>query len=350
MIDEVERRRAGRYTRSIVATLLRGWIGAGVLALVGCGRTPVYGSGDRGCDGVEVDVPSLSCEPGSCQTRRAVSVPIPDNNVLIVQDRSCSMARRIGGSSKWARAVEAMSAMLSSEGADQLRWGLSLFPDGDTVPAQDPPLVAVADDRADVIVDLLGRALDPSDPNHPQQPGEPCVTNLGSAVHRASQADTFESLDGDDYVVLITDGLAEIGSIEDPTSALGAIVRMERAGTLTFVVGFGDEVASDNLEELGQAGGVPAPGRASYYEAGLDDLNAALRLVLRQVQCSYRLQVDDADLPSLVVRLSDGTPVPNGTPGWTYDPDAERIAFSGQACDLLQAGAVAAVELELDCG
>lgn len=313
-----------------------------LVATAGCGRTPVW----QPCDGVvEYDVPALSCEHPTCATANSARIQIGADNALIVQDRSCSMAELIDGRNKWSRAVEAVTSAVAS--SRRVRWGLSLFPDGDADGVLRPIVVPVADGQADTIVALLTAALDRDDPNHPHQPGEPCFTNLDDAISQAADRRVFADLDGSSQIILITDGFAAY------TRAAEEIANLHNRGVSTFVVGFGGAVRDEALQTLAEAGGVPASGDTAYYRAGLDDLGAALTEVIEGLRCSQRLILPTDEIDRLQVHWSDGTFVPadpSGVNGWRYDLQTETIMFAGDSCVQLLTGNVDAIDLDLDCG
>ncbi|MCA9711468.1 MAG: hypothetical protein KDK70_36860, partial [Myxococcales bacterium] len=218
----------------LLASLLASLLGA-----LACGRTPVW----LPCGTPEDDdgVPAPSCEHPACRESTTARLVLPPTNALIVLDRSCSMAVVTDGRTKWSRAVEAVSAMVVDPRAQWLRWGLTLFPDGDTDGVQGPILVPVAPGQSEAIAELLIAALERDDPNHPNQPGEPCFTNLAAAVDQIGASSTFGGLDGRNHVILITDGLAGAEQV-----ALDLELLFD-GGTPTFVVGFGDLVNHSTL-------------------------------------------------------------------------------------------------------
>ncbi|MEX1368672.1 MAG: hypothetical protein AB1Z98_36425, partial [Nannocystaceae bacterium] len=120
----------------------------------------------------------------------------------------------------------------------------------------------------------------------------------------------------------------------------------------TFVVGFGESVDDDVLQELGEAGGVPASGSVAYYQAGLDDLGGALWRVLQSLRCRHPLRLQPEDVDRMVVRTDVGQVIPrndSGVEGWRYELDTESLFFAGSACDLLLQGRITAIELGLVC-
>ncbi|MEX1367910.1 MAG: hypothetical protein AB1Z98_32575, partial [Nannocystaceae bacterium] len=107
-----------------------------------CGRTPPWLPCDRPLD--EVDgIPAPTCDDVLCagSSGSTARIPLRPSNALVVLDRSCSMAMLIDGRNQWSRAVGAVVGMVTDPRAEAVRWGLTLFPDGDANPTQGPILV-----------------------------------------------------------------------------------------------------------------------------------------------------------------------------------------------------------------
>lgn len=318
---------------------------AALWGVLGCGRSPVVGSL---CDLEEDDgIPSPTCEHPSCRGSNVARIALQPSNALVVLDRSCSMATVIDGRTKWSRAVDAVAGVVSDPLAQSLRWGLTLFPDGNTDGLQDPVLVPVASGQSEIIAQLLTAALDRDDPHHPQQPGEACFTDLVAVTHQLISQNAFGGLDGRGHVILITDGLA--GALAEVTEDLETLLHRD---VPTFVVGFGESVSRSALQRLGEAGGVPASAQTAYYRAGLDDLTGALGQVVQSLRCRHALRLREEDVGRMRVRTDDGVIVPQdprGVDGWRYDEETESLSFAGTACEQLLAGQITGIELVLDC-
>lgn len=309
-----------------------------------CGRSPVWAP----CGPViDDDVPSPTCDHPSCPGSNTARIALPPSNALIVLDRSCSMGVLTDGRTKWSRAVEAIVGVVDDPLSQHLRWGLTLFPDGDTDGVQGPPLIPVAPGQSAQVAELLLDALQTTNEHHPRQPGEPCFTDLVAVTDQLTQMDAFGEVDGRGHVIFITDGLAEgLGRV---TANLEFLLERD---VPTFVVGFGEQVNTGALQQMGEAGGVPASAQTAYYRAGLDDLGRALRQVVQSLGCRHALRLRPEDVGRMSVRTDGGQVVPEdpqGIDGWRYDPEAESISFAGTACELLLAGEITTIELRLDC-
>lgn len=316
--------------------------GVGSVPGTGCGRTPVI----RPCT-ERLDPPSvLTCDPDEICEAPRFTIRNRPANVLIVLDRSCSMAVIVGNQSKWDRAVEAIDSIVAEPRAN-LRWGLSLFPARGRSACDTEPLpVPVGPDQEARISRLLTLALDSDNAYHPR---EPCGTNLAGATERLLDDDPFAALDGRDYIVLITDGAqaACSGTGLDAVANIAAL-RDDEVGTV--VVGFGGREDTNVLQQLGEAGGVPASGPTAYHLAGLDDLDEVLQRVIAGIGCHHPLAID-APLDRVDVHFDDVHPVPRDLgsgDGWRQEGSA--LVFVGETCDRLLRGEIESIDISLRCG
>ena len=267
-------------------------------------------------------------------------------NALVVLDRSCSMATLVDGRSKWSRAVEAVSGVMSEPRAN-LRWGLSLFPQPGTSACEQGHIeVPVGPGQEDRITRLLARALDREDSYHPS---EPCGTNLAGATQQVIDEAPFDALDGRHHVVLITDG-RHAGCPGSSQDAIDDVERLfaDRVGTV--VVGFGGSEDPQVLQALGAAGGVPASASQAYHLAELDELGEVLQRVVQSLGCLRPLAID-APLEQVRVRFDERRMVPRDLgegEGWRYE--GETLIFSGEACEQLLRGEIESIEVTLGCG
>ena len=189
-----------------------------------------------------------------------------DSNVIIVLDRSCSMDSTPNGqnATKWESA-EAAIGILTTTYADQLRFGLIMFPDesGDRC-VQDGPLYVETDvDTGQAVRDAIALT----------DPDGPCVTNIDTAMGQVSSDPVFNAVPDPSgrrsFVLLITDGKqsgACGGNTNDPFT-IANIEALYADGYPTYVVGFGGGVDPDDLNDFAGAGGVPRVGDPMYYQA-----------------------------------------------------------------------------------
>jgi hypothetical protein len=195
----------------------------------------------------------------------------------------------------------------------------------------------------------------------------------------------LEGLEGDTYVILITDGVpncnpdavcgidectlniegrtighrqctpdfnccdAELttaggpGYCVDVAATEYQIRRLAAHGIPTYVVGMpGAETYADVLAGLAEAGGTARDTGAEYYAVeDQDELEQALYDIGTGVAISCSIELDaPPDDPSLVNVYFDGEVVPaDPDDGWSWDGDTE-IRVNGAACDRLKSGNV----------
>jgi hypothetical protein len=297
---------------------------------------------DLGVTAASVADGNLEAGTEGCDSELFGSEAVPPN-VLIVLDRSASMLDPIPGGTKWDVARDAI-AQLTMQYADDVRWGLMLFPgfdqscdDGaectegavfiDPAPDSAAPIATFLDDSATCMY------------------GTPIAENLDSLVDYAGLEDIARA----NYILLVTDGMA---TCNDPVPSVGTL-RMEDPEIRTFVVGFGSEVDPDQLNAMADAGGTALPGDPQYYQA--DDaamLAAAFADIAGSVlSCVFVLDEVPAD-PDELYAFFDETQImrdPTHTNGWDYDPATNTVTFYGDACDAIKADEVDTVSLVFGC-
>jgi hypothetical protein len=152
------------------------------------------------------------------------------------------------------------------------------------------------------------------------------------------------------YILLITDGQS---TCDDPVPIVTAL-RAEVPEVRTFVVGFGEGVDPNELNDMAQEGGTAiAGGPPFYYVAGdAASLAGAFAAIAGTVMsCSYTLSGVPPDLEKLYI-YEDTVPVLRDTGranGWDYDPATNQVTFYGPACDALQSGSVADLVIVYGC-
>ena len=287
----------------------------------------------------------------------AVASQIVPPNILLVEDRSCSMTQMVGSMTKWQIAVGALQKM-TTDLKGKARFGLSLFPDktGDAC-TQDAVLVPVAPGAESAIQSLLGGALATSDPLYP---AGPCVTNIDTAMVQAAAEPALADPARASSVVLITDGgQAGCTAGGGDTGTIKAISALAARGVGTFVVGFGSSVKTSSLDAFAVAGArVNAAGPHKYYDAQSPaSLDAALAAIGKAATLSCDLALaagppnDDA---SLIYVYLDHTPppLPRDTThmnGWDYDPATKTVHLYGAACDKVTSGVTVSESVVFGC-
>src|SRR5262249_50657305 len=119
----------------------------------------------------------------------------------------------------------------------------------------------------------------------------------------------------------------------------------------TFVVGFGDAVDPNELNELAQAGGTAKAQKPFYYEAGdAASLGAAFADIAGSVlSCSYVLSQTPPDPNELYVYIDGEALKQNAADGWVYDAATNQITFEGATCDALKSGMAKEILISYGC-
>jgi len=278
------------------------------------------------------------------------------SQIMIVLDRSCSMKQAITGSqtTKWMAAVAALHDALATY-PDDLRWGLTMFPDttGESC-AQDAIPFALADHQAPALDTLLQSALDTTNALYPAQ--GPCVTNIDTGVEQAATDPSLAMTDRKSYLMLVTDGGQSSctlgGGAAGAVSAVGDLATNH--GVTTFVVGFGSSVNATELDNLAAAGGAPQPGAHKYFQAdNAAALDATIAGIASQaVSCQITVNPAPPDASQLYVWFDHTTSVPRDPTdmqGWDYDPVTQTVTLYGSYCDQLRNHTVSAINIVFGC-
>lgn len=327
------------------------------------GREPPIVTADAGRDG---GGPAATGDAGSCGT--VIPVHRGGSDVLVVLDRSCSMARSILGgetyasdpNAKWNLALASLQTVLARYDA-RVRWGVVAFPtvgEGCATPGGgvDPrtlvepqPLGAAAVVRA-----LNGRGVAPFEVCGLR--GQPHDTPLARALEVAATSRSFRDPTRAHHVLLVTDGIETC-----ERSPLTALVRRTQAlrglGVLTAVVGFGRNESPEQLDAIAVAGGVPRSGTPRYHTASNA---AALQTALDSIagaaaDCGFTLRDAPADPSRLRVVASGGggtLSIPRDltrNEGWDYDGLTRTLTLYGSACAALRTAAYSNLNVTYDC-
>ena len=233
----------------------------GLLGALNCGRTE-YECHLPG----ESPTYELKCG-GTDNCLMEVTLPVEPPSVLIALDRSCSMKYLIDERTKWEIATESLQIAVAAY--PELWWGGLLFPDRGQTSCEDVGIpVRPGPENGQAVIELLA---DPA-----SAPSIPCDTNLRAAITSLYQDDELRDTSRRGALLLISDGQLGCGG-SGGMSASGNTLTMlremyEESGIQTFVIGFGEEVDTEVLEEMALAGGAPADGSTPYYKAEAGDL------------------------------------------------------------------------------
>ncbi len=312
-------------------------------------------------------------------------------NMLVLLDRSGSMTGMFAGTDRWSATKTSLGTALSAVQQD-ISFGLQLFPavgDKCDMPgASDPLTVPLA--AGSETVPAITAALEAAAPGG--------GTPTGAALARALSYFEGTVLEGERYVLLVTDGgpgcnsalscgaascmvhmegRCEVAPVAaccssnccdpakggmgaqlnclDDTATLGQIQALRTAGISTFVVGIpGSETFASNLNAFAVAGGVPNAGATSYFAV---DAPAALTTVLsaitKSLVTSCRLQL--ASVPPALNQLNvkvEGEIIPRGgADGWDLDESTSppTVVIQGASCTRIESMGVKSVEVVYGC-
>jgi hypothetical protein len=355
----------------------------------------IHDSGSAGQDAGLMLADTGAPPTGPCGSQ---TIPAVENtpSLSFVIDHSASMGDELAGSglSKYENARVALSHVLKAIG-HRVNYGVTIFPGlagvtgceaGDElmkVGPGDPPSYASEGKTGPRLRDLLGR-LSIADVDG----GTPAAATLAKSLT------TLSGLEGETYVILVTDGApncnaelsckasACIPNIEgltaggldcrtgvnccaptnqnpqaylscvDDQASLQAVQALADAGIRTFVVGMpGSEPYEQLLNSLAELGGTARQGEPKYYSVGdTEALEQALKAIAASVAISCEIPLDydppDADFVNVYF---DGQLVEyDPEAGWEWT-DAGHVVIRGAACEQLSAGDVLEVQILAGC-
>ncbi len=301
--------------------------------------------------------------------------PPPPPSVLVVFDKSGSMAQRmVAGATMWQIMRTAMkSIVMNLQG--QMRFGLQLFPGDPGCGTGGQVDVAVAENAFAAITQKLDATEAAG--------GTP--TRLAMRTARAYMAGLAVPPRGKKAILLLTDGepnchwdgpcVCPTGFSPSPSGTSccrnGACTYFCNGGDQLDVAGAASELSAsagaqtpvyvigmaagleDSLNRLAQAGGAPrSPGPPYYYEAtSASSLEAAMTAIAKQiVPCEFTLVRPPPARDDVILRVG-GQVVPRDTAdGWMLSSDGLKITLVGAACQQLQTlGQSADIQVTFNC-
>jgi hypothetical protein len=323
--------------------------------------------------------------------------------MLVVIDKSGSMADQFGSVSRWEAMKDALDAALSAA-AERISFGLELYP-FPVDPNQPIPIEcgdkccehATGESAINVPIEsgitavpkILG-ALAATSPGG----GTPTAVALERAFEYFTQG-AGAAIEGDRFVLLATDGGPNCNALgdcanEDPkltctavmdgkcpqedccsigttpsrqqclddAATLAQIEALKAAGIATFVVGIpGTEAYRTQLNRFAEAGGVPQQGGTDSYFA-VDDTAGLVTVfteITRQLvrSCDIQLIANPSRLDDINVAVNCAV-IPPSTPdgsGWSVDENTQphTVVLSGPVCDWVQTRGVERVDVLVGC-
>jgi Mg-chelatase subunit ChlD len=282
--------------------------------------------------------------------------------------------------SKWEVTTDALSNALDTLSMQpNVRVGMNLFPRDSSCAVEAEPNVDVAALDSTQRTDL-GAVLDETTPA-----GETPIAGatILSYAH-LSEALREGELDGNIFVVLLTDGAETCKESELPKLLAEDVPNARLFNIRTFVIGApGSENARSLLSQMAFAGGTARSGGCNHSDAQPDegdchfdmttsadfaaDLDAALQEISRTKVLSCEFEVPEnpdgggVDLAKVNVTFQpgDGGMVEeivkdtsaecDEAAGWQYSDDSSKIVLCGEVCDRVQADAEGQVRIVLGC-
>lgn len=304
-----------------------------------CGSDGQCGEGNFKPDDRKSCTETTSCVTG----RTALSAKTP--TIVLVVDQSGSMREDLGGSgSRWSvlrdALIDEQSGFLRRLDG-QVRFGLALFTSDHGFKGGTCPMlteVPIALGNYDAMADVY-RAASPSGDT-------PTSETLKSVATRLAAFDA----DGPKAIVLATDGAPDTCDDSDAHDETSRALSVQAArdafdlGIATYVISVGDEVGTEHLAQLANAGaGLPVDGaqQAPYFEANDQaQLVGALDRVIEGVRsCTFQLdgEVQPGNAASGSVTLDGQSLTYGDRDGWKLNSGSE-VQLLGAACTRLMTG------------
>ncbi len=286
-----------------------------------------------------------TCEIGGCGAE-SFNLSVVPPNVMIVLDRSGSMDGDVQDSNKtrWEVAKDAIEQLVNNFNED-IRFGLDTYSaciDGQQCSAG-KIVVPLGNLNAGPINGFLAnKGLE-----YLCNSGKP-ETSTGNTLDALIGEPSLQDPTRGNAILLITDG-GENGECQNKTNGAEAAGKLlaQTISVPTYVVGFSDDVI-DSLVGIAEAGGTTQP----YNANNPASLELALNAIAGAVaSCQFLLDSLPDDASKIYVFFDDD---PAGVPkdpanGWTYDPVSNTITFHGAACQAIQSGTVADVDVVFGC-
>lgn len=288
----------------------------------------------------------------ACGGNVAMANHLPPD-LLIVLDRSGSMNQSstgancngMAGCSKWDQMVAAINQVVAPTTAS-IRWGLMLFGSNPTgcgvaTVANVPPDVNTA---GAIATQLAARANQPGS----STPTRAAETNAAAYLRTLTDANPK-------VILLATDGqpncagngMGNNAGMADDQPTIDAVAAVAGMGIPSYVIGVGMTGAEATLNSMAMAGGHPQAATPFYYPvASTADLTAALTMIqgMANLPCQFALRGMVTD-PKMVSVTIPGITAPT----FTLDNGGRGITFTGATCDMLTAGNVTNVAINIGC-
>jgi hypothetical protein len=290
---------------------------------------------------------------GVCTQTSIVAAPNPPD-ILIVMDRSGSMADVFGqGQSKWTVLSQAINSLVAST-ETTVNWGLKLYGDDDMCGVNAGAAVRVGPSSASAIAAALAPVAASG-----ETPTETAIESAVAYLQGLSDPDPK-------YLLLASGGQMGCGpgldpSADDSTGAESAVSAAAGAGFPTFVLGVVDPTseaaATGTLNQIAIVGNEAQQNSStSFYR--VTDLSVLTEVTSARtsfgIGCTIALETSVAGAVLSVSAITTaGTTVAipqDAANGWSYDAGGRNLILNGSVCTALQASAYSVVSLRYDCG
>ena len=304
-------------------------------------------------------MPTADANCGS-QTNSTTKQPA---NVLLVLDRSGSMADDIAEDCKclnagnsgsrncedqsactdrWSTVSSAINTTVSS--TPDIKWGLKLY----TTPSASDRDVCAVNNQVEVPVgadsaNAINQAIEGTGPNN--------YTPTAQAIKAAVAYLKTLNDQSNKVILLATDGKPNCPSggrsaDDNVDGTLAEITAAKDAGFLVYVIGIGPSVG--NLNNFAEAGGT-----GQYFPAtSPQDLADALAKISSVVaSCTFTLASlpKEADLTNVGVYLDKNLVKQDADNGWSFGANSQTIVLNGEICDKVKSGEATTVQVVFGC-
>lgn len=314
------------------------------------------GTGAGGGGGLTLSTSPISTSPeGLCGTT-TISTNRAPTDVLVVLDRSGSMAESIGGdcycngaqggvsacptkancTDRWSAVKTAVGNTVAAN--PNINWGLSFFSASGNCGVSLRPQVLIGPDSGAAIQSLIGSTI----PNS--------YTPTAAAINAAAIYLSGVNDGNTQTILLATDGNPNCGvgqpnDADDMPATLQAIDAAYAKGFQVFVVGIGP--SATNLGQMAVHGGT-----TDYYPAtSPEQLYSALAQISKIVgaTCTFESPQTPPDVAQVWVYVDKGFVAQDPSNGWAFGATSSTVVLTGTYCDNMLAGLTSKVEILFGC-
>ena len=297
-------------------------------------------------------------------------------DVLILLDRSGSMAQNVDGSScttgaggrggrpmtvdcgptsKWTLMTTALVNFVQTVNTP-VNWGLMFFGTGNSNSCTVPTTANVA--PAPATASMIASAIAGT---------SPATATPTTAAETAAAAYLSKLNDGNPkFILLATDGIPTCGNAEcvqggaaqcDDANAIAAVQTAHDSMMIpTFVLGIGSDLGGGEatLTSMATVGGFPRAATPAYYpSSSAADLQAAFATISGMVGgCFFSVKPVPKSASDITAVLGDGNPIQqDATDGWTFVTmgGTSGVQLNGKSCDDYKNKVVKDVVVQLPC-